>query len=225
MGYYLPWAAAGAALTAIGNGVSSLLSPTTSTGQWVGYQILIGAGRGCIMQSVRSSISIPLFFLSSSLFSLFLSLFSFSLSPSLLTLPSPLPLSPSINELEQPYLAVQNTLPPSQISPAISLLSFCQSLGGAVFLTIGNTIFANQLRRSLATDAPHADADAVIAAGATAFRRVVDPADLPGVLLAFTKGIDAVMYMTAAFAVACFAAAWGMGWVDIRRKKPIAPEA
>jgi len=30
-----------------------LFSPTTSTAQWVGYQILIGAGRGMVFQVVR----------------------------------------------------------------------------------------------------------------------------------------------------------------------------
>ena len=39
-------------LTAIGKGLISTLTPTTSTGTWIGYQILAGAGRGCGMQMV-----------------------------------------------------------------------------------------------------------------------------------------------------------------------------
>ncbi|KAI1389670.1 major facilitator superfamily domain-containing protein [Hypoxylon trugodes] len=50
MGYYLPWATFGAALTSIGCGLLSTLAPTTSTGKWVGYQMLSGAGRGSGLQ-------------------------------------------------------------------------------------------------------------------------------------------------------------------------------
>ncbi|PLB54151.1 MFS general substrate transporter [Aspergillus steynii IBT 23096] len=50
IGYYLPWAFFGAVLTTIGNGLLTMLSPTTPTGQWVGYQILVGFGRGACMQ-------------------------------------------------------------------------------------------------------------------------------------------------------------------------------
>ncbi|KAH7313721.1 major facilitator superfamily domain-containing protein [Stachybotrys elegans] len=50
LGYYLPWAVGGAAVTAIGCGLASTFRPDTSTGIWVGYQIIIGAGRGAAMQ-------------------------------------------------------------------------------------------------------------------------------------------------------------------------------
>ncbi|KAI9034972.1 MDR family MFS transporter [Aspergillus affinis] len=50
VGYYLPWAVFGAVVTTIGNGLLTTLSPTTSTGRWIGYQILVGFGRGACMQ-------------------------------------------------------------------------------------------------------------------------------------------------------------------------------
>lgn len=52
LGYYLPWGIAGAALGAIGTGLMSTLNPDTSTGKWVGYQILAGVGRGAGQQVV-----------------------------------------------------------------------------------------------------------------------------------------------------------------------------
>jgi hypothetical protein len=54
LGYYLPWAIFCGVATAIGNGLLTTLSPNTSTGKWVGYQILIGAGRGAGFQIVRA---------------------------------------------------------------------------------------------------------------------------------------------------------------------------
>ena len=52
LGYYLPFSVAGAVLTAIGSGLISTYTPHTSTGQWIGYQVILGAGRGFIMQMV-----------------------------------------------------------------------------------------------------------------------------------------------------------------------------
>lgn len=61
-GYYLPWAIWSGIGTSIGVGLISTLTPTTSTAKWVGYQILMGIGRGTGFQMV--SPSLPLFPLS-----------------------------------------------------------------------------------------------------------------------------------------------------------------
>ncbi|CAO1604832.1 hypothetical protein XANCAGTX0491_008372 [Xanthoria calcicola] len=45
-GYYLPFMLICGILNAIASGLLSLLSPTTPTSQWIGYQILLGIGRG-----------------------------------------------------------------------------------------------------------------------------------------------------------------------------------
>jgi hypothetical protein len=58
LGYYLPFSVAGAILIAIGNGLLATLSPSTSTGKWIGYQILLGVGRGIGLQMVRINWSI-----------------------------------------------------------------------------------------------------------------------------------------------------------------------
>lgn len=45
-GYYLPFMLICGILNAIASGLLSLLSPTTPTSKWIGYQILLGIGRG-----------------------------------------------------------------------------------------------------------------------------------------------------------------------------------
>ncbi|KAF1362295.1 efflux pump protein [Lizonia empirigonia] len=50
VGYYLPFAATGSAISAVGNGLVSMFSPSTSTARWIGYQIVLGSGRGIGMQ-------------------------------------------------------------------------------------------------------------------------------------------------------------------------------
>lgn len=56
-GYVIPFAVAGALLNAISCGLFSLLQPETSTGQWVGFSIISGAGRGVSLQMVSDSLS------------------------------------------------------------------------------------------------------------------------------------------------------------------------
>ncbi|WQF78923.1 Putative MFS transporter superfamily [Colletotrichum destructivum] len=50
LGYYLPWAVGGTAITIIASGLFTTLTPTTSVAKWVGVQILTGAGRGVVLQ-------------------------------------------------------------------------------------------------------------------------------------------------------------------------------
>ncbi|KAK1081675.1 hypothetical protein LTR33_004481 [Friedmanniomyces endolithicus] len=50
IGYYTPFSIASAIFMAIGYGLCGLLSPNSSTGDWIGFQIVAGIGRGMGMQ-------------------------------------------------------------------------------------------------------------------------------------------------------------------------------
>lgn len=58
LGFYMPWVVFSGAAVAIGNGLMSTLTQHTSTAKWIGYQIILGAGRGAGMQMVSSSLSL-----------------------------------------------------------------------------------------------------------------------------------------------------------------------
>ena len=49
-GYYMPYVYLSVIFTSIGSGLLMTLNPTSSTGRWVGYQILYGFGCGCAFQ-------------------------------------------------------------------------------------------------------------------------------------------------------------------------------
>lgn len=57
LGYYLPIILTSASLMAVGNGLLSTLSPHTSPGKWIGYQILLGATRALGLQVVSPTAS------------------------------------------------------------------------------------------------------------------------------------------------------------------------
>ncbi|KAF2464224.1 MFS multidrug transporter-like protein [Lindgomyces ingoldianus] len=52
LGYYTPWAIVGSAFTALGTGLMLTFTPSTDAGKWIGYQILVGCGRGFVIQNV-----------------------------------------------------------------------------------------------------------------------------------------------------------------------------
>lgn len=52
LGFYLPWAIFSAVLSSVGSGLISTWTVGTNTGTWIGYQIILGVGRGAGMQMV-----------------------------------------------------------------------------------------------------------------------------------------------------------------------------
>ena len=101
----------------------------------------------------------------------------------------------------------------------MAILVFCQTFGGALFLSFTETILTNSLRTQIPIYAPYVDSKAVIAAGATAVRDVVPTDQLAGVLEAYVESIDRVFYLTVGAACGIFVFAWGMKWTDVRKKK------
>lgn len=96
---------------------------------------------------------------------------------------------------------------------------FSQNFGGALFLSFSETIFSNSLKTLLPKYAPSVDPETIINAGATGFRTIISPAEIPNVLVAYSKSVDRVFYMTAGAGVVCFLFSWGIGWKDIRKRK------
>ena len=87
-------------------------------------------------------------------------------------------------------------LPASKVSIGTSIVILAQALSAAVFLAIGQVVFQAVLRRDLAVYAPAADEHAILIAGVTRFRQVVQPGDLNGVLEAYNGAVTRVFVST-----------------------------
>ncbi|KAI0118955.1 putative MFS multidrug transporter [Daldinia grandis] len=120
-------------------------------------------------------------------------------------------------------VALQNNLPPAQSALGVAFLIFCQNFSAAVFSVVANAIFQQTLREQIMILAPSIDPAMALAAGGSAEAvRALAPPDSPelrGVLLAFSKAFDTTAYLLIACASLSFVASWGMGWVDVRKKK------
>jgi hypothetical protein len=118
-----------------------------------------------------------------------------------------------------PIIAVQNNSTKEEISIVNALVVFAQNLGGAVFLSLSQIVFSSRLRHYLAIYAPEIDPQLVIVAGAVGIRKAVPASSLPGVLLAYSKSFDRVMYLATGVAGGALFAAFGMRWMNIKRKE------
>ncbi|KAF2120200.1 major facilitator superfamily transporter [Lophiotrema nucula] len=118
-----------------------------------------------------------------------------------------------------PMVAVQNILEPEQIPLGMSLVAFCQSFGGSIFLTLAQTIFNGSLLSGLRRFAPTVDAQAVIDAGASGIREAVKPEEVAGVLQAYNLGISREFFLAGGASIGVLAFSWGMGWHSVRRQK------
>ncbi|OCK76093.1 efflux pump [Lepidopterella palustris CBS 459.81] len=121
--------------------------------------------------------------------------------------------------MQIPVIAIQNNLPQEQIPVGMAFLGFLQTFGGSLLLAFAQTIFSHSLVSGLQKYAPTADAQAIIAAGATAFRQVIKPEELTGVLQAYNVGINHTFYLSAGGSAAAFVFCWGMGWRKVDKKK------
>jgi len=107
----------------------------------------------------------------------------------------------------------------------MSLVAFCQTLGGALFLSFAQTGFNTGLGEALHQYAPEVSAAEVAAIGATQFRHLLPKESIPGVIKSYNQSINHVFYIAAGAAVASFVVAWGIGWKSIKKPKTVKPEA
>ena len=120
--------------------------------------------------------------------------------------------------MQQPSLAAQTVLDRDDVPVGISLMFFANSLGGAVFVSVGQSVFVSALRGRL-REIPGADVAAVLAAGATEVARVVSPGQLLAVLEACNDSLRRAFVVVVAVSCAMVLPASGMEWSSIKKKR------
>lgn len=123
--------------------------------------------------------------------------------------------------VQQGVIAVQTVLQLEQIPIGIAAIISMQSLGGAVFVSVGNNILQNVLdQASAARNLPGIDVKAIVAAGATQFRSIVPAESLPALLVAYNYALQRVFIAAIPLSGLAFVSALGLEWKSVRDKKP-----
>ncbi|KGO77802.1 Major facilitator superfamily domain, general substrate transporter [Penicillium italicum] len=120
--------------------------------------------------------------------------------------------------MQQSMIAVQVVLEFVDIPIGTAIIVFSQTLGGALFVSIGNNVFRNKLLAYLAKYAPTVDPALILKTGATGLRAVVNKADLPGVLHAYNDALTQTFIVGAAVASLSIIGALWVEWKSVKGK-------
>lgn len=91
--------------------------------------------------------------------------------------------------IQQGFTAVQIVLPLDEVAIGTAAVVAFQSLGGAIFVSVGNTILQNSLYEA---KIPGVDVQAVLDAGASDFRNLVSAEQLPLLLAVYNRALQKV---------------------------------
>jgi len=121
--------------------------------------------------------------------------------------------------MSQASLAAQTVLPKQDVPMGVALMQFSQQFGGAIFLSISETVFSNGLvSRLKAANIPGIDAKAALSAGATDLAKNFPANDLGEVIGAYNGGITSVFCVVAVLAAVGILASLGVEWRSVKRK-------
>ncbi|KAJ6579588.1 putative efflux pump antibiotic resistance protein [Mycena vulgaris] len=121
--------------------------------------------------------------------------------------------------MQQPFIAAQTVLEKNDIPPGTSVLVFIQTLGGAIFVSIGQNIFTTKLASGLAREIPGLDPRIVLSTGATDLKTIIAPQYLSAVLMVYNQALATTFHISVAMVSLSILGSLGMEWKNIKGKK------
>ncbi|KAF3902879.1 hypothetical protein AA313_de0208283 [Arthrobotrys entomopaga] len=122
-----------------------------------------------------------------------------------------------------PVLAVQTVLHIDDIPVGTAIVTFFQSLGGALFISVAQNIFSNGLKRGLEKYIPEVPSKVFLFSGATEVQSLLAnlgmPQRLPDVRMAYMMGLKDVFRLDVALTCFAVVAACFFEWKNIKKEK------
>ncbi|OJJ05783.1 hypothetical protein ASPVEDRAFT_894952 [Aspergillus versicolor CBS 583.65] len=114
-----------------------------------------------------------------------------------------------------PIIVAQNVVAPSDIPPAIAIVLFFQTFGGAFGVSAAQAAFVNQILVNVPKVAPSVDPEGLVAVGVTSLRDTYTADQMPGVLLAYMDGLKAAFAVSIGMAGVAFLLSFLSKWARI----------
>ncbi|KAB8069154.1 MFS transporter [Aspergillus leporis] len=125
--------------------------------------------------------------------------------------------------LELANIAVQTVLPEKDVSTGTSVVVFARSLGGAIFVSVGENVFSNHIVSGMFAQVPELDPSVVLQSGATDLQQTVrqaalDQADkvVTRVLEIYNEAIVQTFIVALALACVSIIGAVGVEWRSVK---------
>lgn len=120
---------------------------------------------------------------------------------------------------QMPLVAAQAFLAPRDIPVGAAVMTFFQSFGGAIFVSVGQNVFTNQLLHALRQKVPHISAETIMVAGPTEFRNIVSVDSILQVESAYNDAVQASFYVAVAVSAASIIGVVFTEWKSIHEKE------
>lgn len=124
--------------------------------------------------------------------------------------------------LQQGLIAVQTALKIEDVPTGTAVVILMQTLGGAVFVGVGQNIFTNKLVEGLRTAAPNLSVQFVLETGATKLKSEIASELLPGVISAYNEALTETFIVGLAMTCLSIIGALTMEWRSVKGQKIVA---
>ncbi|KAJ7227691.1 putative MFS multidrug transporter [Mycena rebaudengoi] len=118
--------------------------------------------------------------------------------------------------MQQAIISAQTGLPLSDVPIGTALIMFAQTLGCALFVSVGQNVFQNKLLSGLVSSVPGINPDSVLQIGATSLQHTIDPKFLPDVLFVYNKAIASAFYVAIALAGVALLGSLFVEWKSVK---------
>ncbi|KPI45690.1 putative HC-toxin efflux carrier TOXA [Cyphellophora attinorum] len=117
------------------------------------------------------------------------------------------------------WIGYQTVLPLRDIPTGTALVMFSQTFGGALFVSVAQNVFNNQLIKEIVVEAKGVNPDIILHVGATSLANAIPQDQLAGVQVAYNTALTQTWYAAVALA-AISVFAWGIEWKSVKGMKP-----
>ncbi|ROV96151.1 hypothetical protein VSDG_05045 [Cytospora chrysosperma] len=125
--------------------------------------------------------------------------------------------------IQQALIVVQTVMPLKDIPIGTAVMYFLQTMGGAIFVSAAQNVFANLLVADLSQSVPSLDPQVILQTGATELQKAVQPQYLPDVITAYNKAIVRAFLMAAIMAALTVIGSLAVEWRNIKSTRQDAP--
>jgi hypothetical protein len=122
---------------------------------------------------------------------------------------------------QQPLIGVQAALPPADIAPGTSVIVFGQTIGAAIMIAAGESVFQNRLVVNLANylGLTNINTQQLLGNGPASLQSLVSVDRLPLLIQAVNASLTQTFYVAVAMAaLSAFGSAF-MGWKSVKQPK------
>ena len=121
--------------------------------------------------------------------------------------------------MQQPLVAVQAVLELKDIPVGTALIMFINTLGGALFVSVGQNIFTNKLIGGIRSNVPGISPEMVVHVGATEINKIIPAQFLEPVRMAYNMALVNTWYAATAMGALTILGAVVVEWKSVKEPK------